>query len=471
MRSARLSVLLALAAVAACVVQPPKPPQPPATKSHTVQVQVTPDGALQAATKLELNVDLHGDETCVTEGVALTCHLRDTTPVPFGAHLDVQSPSFKPYHLDFVLQDVPLQTLTPIELEPVQLPRKTWTRDYRMDIHMVFAGETICTQQYGCQPWFEPAYQTLNSVEDRASVRQQKRDKYRDTHIILECFTFAGSIYDEPGVWLQAARSRSCEQEPDWFKSLIDEVVTEGDASLVPIVVYDGDNGSVGHQNAMRQLPFLNALLSGYDDSVVWARFWDGVFYGATPEEITTFGSTFRASHGNDAVLAIEHQPGRIPVGGGQRDYTSGGAMNAYDVVVGEFDSLAAIKSPPPIVNASWDEEHGGYKPNFASDASSWMNIWQILARTTFGYRAPSNQPFDVNTKAIDGPQAGQTVSVSSDNRSPTVYLVNSPRGPRRYWTFEDGEYEWTRNQVSFADLKREGDYYRATGATNVCLP
>jgi hypothetical protein len=474
----RLALVLAtVLALVGCGHRPaPVPPPPP--KQHIVQVQVTPEGALQSPNVvIELEVDLHGLQPCVTEGVALTCALKPDTPVPFGAHLringaEVNLQHFKPYNLDVVLQDVPYVRLPDIELEPTTLPRAQWARDYRSDIHMAFSGETICTTQYGCRPWFEPAYQTLTDPQDRASVRQQKRDKYGDTHIILECFTSAGSIYNESDVWLQVAVSRSCEQEPEWFKGLVDEVLGEGGRSLVPILVYDGDNASEGHRNALRQLPFLSSLFAGYDDSVVWARFWDGVFYGSTPDEIRAFGTAFRALHGDTALLAIEHQPGRIPSGLGQRDYQGDGNMAAYDIVVGEFSSLVTLGTPPPIVNASFDPSHG-YVPVFATDASGWMNVWQILARTTVGYRPPANQPFNVSVIALDGPQAGQRVSVSSDRSVPArdVYLIPSSRGPRRYWTFEDGEYEWVRGRVSFADLQRVGNYYRATGATNVCLP
>ena len=172
----------------------------------------------------------------------------------------------------------------------------------------------------------------------------------------------------------------------------------------------------------MRQIPLLAALLKDWHQHVLYARLWDGVFYGSSPEHIAEFGLTFRMAIPN-GYLAIEHDPGHIPVGTGDQDYQPGGRMDAYDVVMGEFHS-------PPNDDATW----------------------QVLGRMIRPFHRPPDMP-------------------SGDDPNPPFYLVDSIRGPRSYVVFEDDEYAWVRGRISWQELKRRGDYYRSLGATNVCLP
>jgi hypothetical protein len=360
--------------------------------------------------------------------------------------------------------------------------RQTWTREQRLGIALIngrqpkitFSGLTITTTQFGTQPWFELAYQCLATPDDRRRAREQKRAA-GDTHIILEYTTRAGSVYNESDVWLQTAVSMSAEADPAWFKGLIDEILSEGAESLVPVIVYDGDNGMAdadGYPNALRQLPILAALLDGYDDSVVYARFWDGVFYGSTPESIQAFGRAFRARYTNpNAVLIIEHNPGHIPVGNGPADYEADGMMAEYDGIASEYDYPGGIAAPPAIVGAQWNDDHGLYVPVYASDETPWTNIWQVVARCSPAWTPPPDEPFNVPAVAVDGPQRGQTVIVSADNPRPASYLKPSARGPRAYWALELAEYEWTRNRVSVGSLQQAGRYFRAMGCPFVGLP
>lgn len=273
------------------------------------------------------------------------------------------------------------------------------TRDQVCGVQLTFAGLVVETKQYGVQPWFEPAYQTLTDPEDRAWARRQKKAA-GDTHLILEFFTNMQRLYDEPGQPWQDAITPSGENDPTWFLGLVEEVIQDG---LIPIVAFDGDDGSRGHANAMRQLPVLADLMksSAHGDLspyILYARLWDGVFYGSTPDEIAEFGRAFRRLV-PDGYLAIEHQPGRIPTGEGDADWIHGGAMTTYDVLLSEFNF------PPP------------------NDT-----IWQIAGRTIRPYHRPPDQPV-------------------GDDPNPPFYLRDgNPRGPYFVCAFEWWAlYNWVR--------------------------
>ena len=300
------------------------------------------------------------------------------------------------------------------------------SRERVCGVRLTFNGLTNETKQYGVQPWFEIAYQTLTDIDDRASVRAQKKAA-GDTHLILEFFTRRESIYDEPGQPWQAAITPSGEDDPPWFRGLVEEVIDDG---LVPIVAFDGDDGQRGHANAMRQLPILMGLLESSSHGslvpyVLFARLWDGVFYGSTPEEIGAFGQAFRAL-APGGHLAIEHQPGRIPTGEGDVDWVAGGRMTTYDVLLSEFDF-------PP-----------------ANDT-----VWQIAGRTIRPYHRPPDQP-------------------AGDDPSPPFYLrTGNPKGPYFVCAFEWWAlYNWVRigDPLSEAarafqqQIAKERAYLRACG-------
>lgn len=307
-------------------------------------------------------------------------------------------------------------------------PPRQWppvpTRAQVCGVQLTFQGLTMATRQYGTQPWFELAYQTLTDPRDRAAVRQQKRDA-GDTHLIVEYFTTTGSIYDEPGQPWQAAISPSGEAHPVWFRSLVEEIIADG---LIPIVAFDGDDGdrAMGSPNALRQLPILVSLLAAGDVNlnpyVLYARLWDGVFYGSSPENIANFGRQFRAVL-PEGYLAIEHNIGHIPVGNGNADWMGDGMMTTYDVVLSEFG--APLRSD---------------------------QLWQVAGRLLgAAYVRPPDQP-------------------SGDDPDPPHYLqAGSPRGPYYTCAFEltdPGEYTWVRGRCTAADIESDRQYLRALGYT-----
>src|SRR5262245_24413126 len=222
------------------------------------------------------------------------------------------------------------------------------------------------------------------------------------------------SVYNSPNQPYQGFVSPDFEVEHQRFYDLVREVIISG---FIPIVAFDGDNGDshpYGSANAERQLPILASLFSNGPNGenltpyILFARFWDGVFYGSSPQNIQNFGTMFR-SYLPNGYLAIEHNPGHIPVGNGPADYYPGGMMDGYDVVVSEYDY------------------------NVHQDST-----WQIAARLLGpAYRRPPDQP-------------------SGDDPNPPFYLVDSPRGPRFTCAFEwQGEYYWVRG-LQTVDYQRQ---------------
>lgn len=319
-----------------------------------------------------------------------------------------------------------------VELEPSTGPFPVApSRDQVCGIKITAQGLTVTISSgpyAGTYPWFEPGLQCLPDLVSRQEVYAAKKAA-GDEHLILEFSTNSGSIYNEGGQPFQAFITPSFEQNPAQFLALVEEVIQAG---FVPIVVYDGDNGDNpvdGYPNALRQLPILDALMqtSGHGDLrpyILFARFWDGVFYGSSPENIQNFGTQFRALNPN-GYLAIEHQPGRIPVGGGPGDYAPGGKMDGYDVVCSEFDNGLPRNDDPT-----------GNNPG--------CSMWQVVGRMVQPYIRPAEQP------------------PTTDSYPPPFYFVASPRGPRYYCAFEFDIYPWVRSAVSAAQVQADRAYLRA---------
>lgn len=299
------------------------------------------------------------------------------------------------------------------------------TRDQVLGMKISFQGLTVKTVQFGTIPWFEPGIVSLNA-DDRQSVYAAKKAA-GDTHLILG-FSTGGILYDEPGNPFQQFIQPDYEANPSLFLSLVEEIILNG---FVPVIAFDGDdadNPEHGYPNALRQLPILVSLMktSKYADLnsyVLYARLWDGVFYGSSPENIKAFGAAFRALLPN-GYLAIEHNTGHIPVGGGPGDYAPGGKMVDYDVIMSEFDNGTATAST-------------------ANDS-----IWQVVGRLLGpNWVRPPEMP------------------ASDDSLHPPWYLApGNSRGPYYAVAFEFDEYRWVRGQVSDAQMKTERAYMRQIG-------
>lgn len=306
------------------------------------------------------------------------------------------------------------------------------TRERVCGVNLTFQGLYVDVAPFGTLPWFEPALQCLLDYSQRQAVYAAKHAA-GDTHLIIE-FLPGGIIYDEPGQPYQVFSSPNFEYHLDQFLALVEEIIIEG---FVPILTFNGDNGdnpNDGYPNALRQLPILTTLLStsqyrDLNQDVLYARLWDGVFYGSTPRNIQDFGVQFRRLNPT-GYLAIEHNTGHIPVGNGPADYDDNGAgmMSTYDVVLSEFtNGLPRNSDPNP-------------------DDNPGSSIWQIVGRCVQPYNRPADQP----------PQ--------TDRYPPPFYLVDSPRGPRYYCAFEFDEYRWVRRQVTKEDIDAQRAYLKSLG-------
>lgn len=301
-------------------------------------------------------------------------------------------------------------------------------------VRLNFQNQIITTRQYGTQPWFEPVLASVTDPLDRQSVYQQKRAT-QQRHQIIEFNTDDWGPNPPNRGWAWGPIP-SMEDNPDKFLALTEEIIRAG---LFPIIAFDGDDGQAGHVNAMRQLPILLHILQQWSKHgdltpyILFARLWDGVFYGSTPEQIADFGRAFRAlcplGH-----LAIEHNFGHIPVGEGGDDYQPGGRMSTYDVILSEFD----------------DPPHND-------------TIWQIGGRLLQPYHRPADQP------ANDDP---------FPPGAPFYLGAGNPRGSYVAVAFETwAPYDWVRVGDPLAprglSLKREIDlrrqYYYDIGYVYAC--
>jgi hypothetical protein len=340
------------------------------------------------------------------------------------------------------------------------------TREQICSFFLRFAGLSVSMPYGTTLPWFEPALSCDSICPDRASrnaVYAAKRAA-GDTHCLID-FSQGGILYDEGGQPYQVPQP-DFEANPSQFRALVQEILSVG---FVPTIAFNGDNGDNpvdGYPNALRQIPILKDVLNGLHDSVLYARFYDGVFYGSDPANIQHFGQEFtrimRQGGAAAAHLIIEHQPGRIPVGRGKEDYDPGGRMIDYDGVFGEYECW---------VNGSLSKDRNGpgsvYIPEAGHRESEYEqamgNVWEVCSRLGGDtYHRPPDQPAD------------------NDPNVQTSYLRSgSPRGPYVWGIMETGGdgpaqpgvYDWVRNNCTVADLKKVGDYFRSLNAPLVCLP
>ena len=284
------------------------------------------------------------------------------------------------------------------------------TRDQVCGVKLTFQGLTV-----NGVPWFEPWIQAVGM--DRQAVYAAKRAA-GDTHVIVELLP-AEPIYNEPP--FDRFVSPDFEANPAAFRALVEEIIKAG---FIPIVAFNGDNGDSpvdGHPNALRQLPILAELFkSGRDITpyILFARLYDGVFYGSAPANIAAFGKAFRQLL-PDGYLGIEHNVGHIPVGNGTADWQSDGMMGSYDVLFQEF--------------ANWPERGD--------------QIWQIAARVLGPkYKRPADQP------------------AGDDPNPPNYFQAGSARGPYFPIAFEYAEYDWVRGRIAAADVEAARNYFKSIG-------
>lgn len=302
------------------------------------------------------------------------------------------------------------------------------TRDQVCRMKLTFQGLTVHSDEYDADlRYFEPAIMCLHTLEDRQRVYAAKHAA-GDTHLIIELSATENPVYHSGQYADIPIIITNGELDLPLFLNRIEEILMNG---FTPCVVFDGDegDGEYGDPNARRQLQMLVPLLRGsaYGDLnqyVLYCRFWDGVFYGSSPENIASFGALFRSlvPHG---YLAIEHNTAHIPVGGGAGDYAHDGPMAGYDVICSEFD---VSNSTPP-------------------DETVWAIALRLLGPA---WRCPPDAPQDYTT----------AYAISK------WYLANgSPRGPYYAIAFEwVGAMDWVNGRSTADQEASRRRYFSALG-------
>ncbi|HXU02818.1 MAG TPA: hypothetical protein VN903_17755 [Polyangia bacterium] len=201
-----------------------------------------------------------------------------------------------------------------------------------------FAGLTVVTQQYGTLPWYDPALFALTSRDDRQAVYNAKRS-VGATHCIMTFDPDEGGYVNRLGPYKDIIIPYSHMGHPERMREDTREVLTQGFTPIVNLGC-DKDDGPY-YQNALDRLHALVDCLKAdpadLTQYVLVTPGWDGTFYGWTIEQITDFGQEFRRLLPN-GYLAIEHDPGHIPMGGGPADWAIDGPMATWDVILSEYD-------------------------------------------------------------------------------------------------------------------------------------
>lgn len=328
--------------------------------------------------------------------------------------------------------------------DPLPLPAPP-TRDQVGAVRIGFQGMTITTREYGTFPAFGPETTTLADDDLRSYCQQMRAAGWTHGEIAVSWqYAEPGFLMPVPGRDLTSDAglvelTRRIAIMLETFTAVA--VFCAGDGLSLPQNP-DGSwpyNDPVGHTYGHE---WLMANYPRIRDALVHSRYgnllryclivpgYDGVFYGwgkpgevpdRQPDRVVAFGNLVR-SLDPDAYLAIEHTPGKIPVGEGGSDWAAGGRMTVYDVILSEFD---------------WP--------------ATGDQVWQVVGRLNRPYHRPPDQP-------------------AGDDPNPPYYLATpSPRGPYFYVPYEYATYQWTRGQVTAAQIQERRDYFYSLGCLNVC--
>lgn len=289
-------------------------------------------------------------------------------------------------------------------------------------------GFTFRSSQFGDLPWFEAALSSLNESDRRALYAA--KHAMGDTHCLLDI----SWNYAEPGQPYGSGNRvppRDMTGDLPAFRALVEEVIRAG---FIPVVFLAGDGQSnprggyndpvgwtYGYQWLYAQLGRIRSIPDEWQKLLPYVVFvpgFDGVFYGWDPYQVAAFGARFRLIC-RLCHLALEHNIGHIPVGGGPADYAIGGPMSTYDVILSEFD------------------------PDNLLQDSTWQVAGRLLGPL---WRRPPEMP-------------------AGDDPNPPCYTcVPTLRGPYMVIPFEYDTYRWVRGQVTAAQVSVHRQYLTRLG-------
>lgn len=317
------------------------------------------------------------------------------------------------------------------------------TRDQVCSVRVGFQGETVTTSAYGTFPCFGPETTTLADDDLRAYCQQLRSRGWTHGEIAVSWqYAEQGFLMPVPGRDLTLNLGELARRIAIMLESFTAVAVFLAGDGLSWAPNPDGSypyNDPVGHTYGyewlMQAFPGIATALqhSAYGDLTKYVLFvpgYDGVFYGwgrpgevpdQQPDRVVNFGKAFRNLL-PFGYLGIEHTPGKIPVGEGGSDWATGGRMQAYDVILSEFN---------------WP--------------ATGDQVWQIVGRLVSPYHRPPDQPV-------------------GDDPNPPFYLKDhTPRGPVFYVPYEYATYQWTRNQVTAQQVADARAYFYSLGCKDVC--
>lgn len=355
------------------------------------------------------------------------------------------------------------------------------SRDQLAQVVAGFQGITVTTSQLGGVPSWGPEVGMLSAASDR-QITYAAHKAAGATHFVIDITCH----YNEPGVAYPGnqACNNDWQSQPQVTAAYVAEIVRAG---LYPVLALGGDE--VPFSTIRANLPALwNALKNSPSGDltpyIVWTLGFDSIVPIAAANDTTVQDLI-------DTLLAIRSTIGNgvqfleLPNGwafwgptdsqfnlAGVGSYTSP-AGQALDGIFQEFANVSPGNDPTPaITSGTWDAEHNDYSPVFSSDATAWMQVWQVAARTAPHWQAPPDEPTSNNPVTVPVTGNGQTTGqVYADVANPAKYTRPTPRGQFYAIAFEFGTYQWTHGQVNSAAVANAAKYLASVGYDAVCYP
>lgn len=482
MKARLLLIVLALASTAGLCN--PATPHPPAPAIDAVSVTASPATAGCAFT-LSTNTPAGTAPIVMTwsqPGEPTTTALfAYAGPQPYGATITATCPTWQPASTVAVLtgasQAVSIPLTTPL-VPPLPAPP---TRDQLTHARTCFQGLTITTAQLGAVPSFGGVETgMLTAVADRETTYAAIRAAGCN-EIILDVYCH----YTEAGVAYPNQTACSNDWTTDHWATLTLRVAEAVRAGLTVLLEQGCDElpfTTCGGQLAGQWSALRSSSSGDLTPFVAVSPGFDGIVpIGNNPPAATSNAALTallvgdRAVIGN-GVLELELPTGWSFAGAGPLSgagwFTSPGGQ-AVDVYLQEFANVSPGNGPPPsIIGEFWNAADGVYSPTWSGDNNPWDQVWQVAARTVHAYHPSPDQPFNVSVKAVDGPQAGQTVLVSDDKQGITPNTAGgNPRGPFVIVAAEMSTYQWTHGQTTASAVLADCAYVSATGYDAVACP
>lgn len=198
----------------------------------------------------------------------------------------------------------------------------------------------------------------------------------------------------------------------------------------------DGQGSGPGYSNPVGRtygwdwlMGYTPTLIQSLDFRTAYCQFYagyDDIFYGWSRDQFAQWSALVRKLCPT-AVVGLEHDIGHTPLGEGNADYQSGGALTDCDIISSEYNS----------------------DPYLTHDDA----VWQVNGRLRY-----ANQPYN---RPPDQP--------SGDDPTPPAYFEDSPRGPRLHEMMEWSTYWDVRGGCTPEGIDADRGYLRTMSPNALC--